>query len=76
MLLPVQYEAATARSLAGGFEPGGCRGRNSLRRGQPEEVSIAGLARFNSGGYGYGNLVKVSGVVTLQKPDGTAFHPE
>jgi signal transduction histidine kinase len=41
-------------------------------RGQPEEVSIASLAQFNSGGY-YGNLVKVSGVVTLQKPDGTLF---
>ena len=40
--------------------------------GQPKEVSIAGLARFNSGGC-YGNLVKISGVVTLQKPDGTLF---
>jgi len=40
--------------------------------GQTKEVSIASLARFNSGGY-YGNLVKVSGVVTLQKPDGTLF---
>ncbi len=40
--------------------------------GEPEEVSIASLAQFNSGGY-YGNLVKVSGVVTLQKPDGTLF---
>lgn len=40
--------------------------------GQPKEVSIASLARFNSVGY-YGNLVKVSGVVTLQKPDGTLF---
>jgi signal transduction histidine kinase len=39
---------------------------------QPEEVSIASLAQFNSGGY-YGNLVKLSGVVTLQKPDGTLF---
>jgi signal transduction histidine kinase len=39
---------------------------------EPEEVSIASLAQFNSGGY-YGNLVKVSGVVTLQKPDGTLF---
>lgn len=39
---------------------------------QPEEVSIASLAQFNSVGY-YGNLVKVSGVVTLQKPDGTLF---
>ena len=40
--------------------------------GQPKEVSIASLAQFNSGGC-YGNLVKVSGVVTLQKPDGTLF---
>ncbi len=39
---------------------------------QPEEVSIASLAQFNSSGY-YGNLVKVSGVVTLQKPDSTLF---
>jgi signal transduction histidine kinase len=40
--------------------------------GRPTEVSIASLAQFNSGGY-YGNLVKVSGVVTLQKPDDTLF---
>ncbi len=40
--------------------------------GQTKEVSIASLAQFNSVGY-YGNLVKVSGVVTLQKPDGTLF---
>jgi len=40
--------------------------------GLPEEVSIASLAQFNSSGY-YGNLVKVGGVVTLQKPDGTLF---
>jgi signal transduction histidine kinase len=40
--------------------------------GLPEEVSIASLAQFNSSGY-YGNLVRVSGVVTLQKPDGTLF---
>jgi signal transduction histidine kinase len=40
--------------------------------GEPEEASIASLAQFNSGGY-YGNLVKVSGVVTLQKPDSTLF---
>jgi signal transduction histidine kinase len=40
--------------------------------GQPEEVSIASLAQFNSDGY-YGNLVKVSGVVTLQKTDGSLF---
>jgi signal transduction histidine kinase len=39
---------------------------------QPKGVSIADLAQFNSVGY-YGNLVKVSGVVTLQKPDGTLF---
>ena len=39
---------------------------------QPKEVSIASLARFNSVGY-YGNLVKVNGVVTLQKSDGTLF---
>jgi signal transduction histidine kinase len=40
--------------------------------GETKEVSIASLAQFNSVGY-YGNLVKVSGVVTLQKPDGTLF---
>src|SRR5665213_537603 len=40
--------------------------------GQPKEVSIASLAQFNSSGY-YGNLVKVSGVVTLQKTDGSLF---
>ena len=39
---------------------------------QPKEVSIASLAQFNSSGF-YGNLVKVSGVVTLQKPDGMLF---
>ncbi len=39
---------------------------------QPKEVSIASLAQFNSAGF-YGNLVKVSGVVTLQKPDGMLF---
>lgn len=39
---------------------------------QPQEVSISSLAQFNSSGF-YGNLVKVSGVVTLQKPDGTLF---
>jgi signal transduction histidine kinase len=39
---------------------------------QPGEVSIASLARFNSVGY-YGNLVKVSGTVTLQKPGGALF---
>lgn len=40
--------------------------------GQPKEVSIASLARFNSSGY-YGNRVQVSGVVTLQKADGSLF---
>jgi len=39
---------------------------------QPEEVSIASLAQFNSSGF-YGNLVKVRGVVTLQKSGGTLF---
>src|SRR5208282_6048533 len=39
---------------------------------QPKEVSIANLAQFNSGGY-YGNLVKIGGVVTLQKADGNLF---
>jgi signal transduction histidine kinase len=39
---------------------------------QPEEISISSLAQFNSSGV-YGNLVKVSGIVTLQKPDGTLF---
>jgi signal transduction histidine kinase len=39
---------------------------------RPEEIAIASLAQFNSSGF-YGNLVKVSGVVTLQKPDGTLF---
>jgi len=39
---------------------------------EPKEISIASLAQFNSSGY-YGNLVKVSGVVTLQKPDGMLF---
>jgi signal transduction histidine kinase len=39
---------------------------------QLKEASIASLAQFNSVGY-YGNLVQVSGVVTLQKPDGTLF---
>ena len=38
----------------------------------PKEVSIAGLAQFNSSGF-YGNLIKVSGIVTLQKPDGLLF---
>jgi signal transduction histidine kinase len=39
---------------------------------QPEEISIAGLGQFNSAG-AYGNFVKVSGIVTLQKRDGTFF---
>ncbi len=43
--------------------------------GQPGEVTIASLAQFNSSGY-YGNLVKISGVVTLQQPDGTLFIQE
>jgi signal transduction histidine kinase len=38
----------------------------------PKEISMASLAQFNSSGY-YGNLVKISGVVTLQKTDGTLF---
>jgi signal transduction histidine kinase len=38
----------------------------------PKVVSIANLARFNSRGY-YGNRVKVTGVVTLQKDDGAVF---
>jgi len=44
----------------------------STSPGHPKEVSIPSLARFNSGGY-YGNRVKVQGVVTLQKDDGTVF---
>ncbi|HTV63181.1 MAG TPA: sensor histidine kinase [Verrucomicrobiae bacterium] len=39
---------------------------------QPEEISISNLAQFNSSGV-YGNFVNVSGIVTLQKPDGTLF---
>lgn len=39
---------------------------------QPQEISIATLAQFNSSGV-YGNLVKISGVVTLREPDGTLF---
>ena len=39
---------------------------------QPEEISIATLAQFNSRGF-YGNLVKIGGEVTLQEPDGTIF---
>jgi len=40
--------------------------------GEPEEVSLAGLAQFNSQGY-YGRRLKVSGVVTRQKSDGNFF---
>ncbi len=40
--------------------------------GQLQEISIASLAQFNSVGY-YGNLVKLSGVVTLQESDGALF---
>jgi signal transduction histidine kinase len=40
--------------------------------GQPGEVSIARLAQFNSGGY-YGNLVEVSGTVSLEENDGTLY---
>lgn len=39
---------------------------------QPREISISNLAQFNSSGV-YGNFVNVSGIVTLQKPDGTLF---
>lgn len=39
---------------------------------KPREISISNLAQFNSSGV-YGNFVKVSGIVTLQKPDGTLF---
>lgn len=40
--------------------------------GEPEEVSLAGLARFNTHG-NYGHRLKVSGAVTLQKLDGNFF---
>jgi signal transduction histidine kinase len=40
--------------------------------GTPKEITIASLAQFNSDGY-YGNRVKVSGVVLLQKSDGTLY---
>jgi signal transduction histidine kinase len=40
--------------------------------GEPKEISIASLAQFNSGGC-YGNRVRISGIVTLQKSDGTLF---
>ncbi len=39
---------------------------------QPDEVSLASLGQFNSEGC-YGNRVKVNGVVTLQKTDGSLF---
>jgi signal transduction histidine kinase len=39
---------------------------------QPDEVSLASLGQFNSDSC-YGNHVKVNGVVTLQKPDGSLF---
>jgi signal transduction histidine kinase len=39
---------------------------------EPKDISIASLARFNSSGY-FGNRVKATGVVTLQKDDGTVF---
>jgi signal transduction histidine kinase len=40
--------------------------------GEPEEVSLAGLAQFNTQS-NYGHRLKVSGVVTLQKLDGNFF---
>lgn len=40
--------------------------------GEPGEVPLAGLSQFDSQGY-YGQRLKVSGVVTLQKPDGNFF---
>lgn len=40
--------------------------------GEPEEVSITSLSQFSSQGH-YGQRVKVSGVVTLQKGDGGFF---
>ena len=46
--------------------------RRKAAPSQPKEASIASLAQFNSVGY-YGNLVQVSGVATLQKPDDTLF---
>jgi signal transduction histidine kinase len=39
---------------------------------QPAEISLASLGQFDSDGQ-YGNRVKVNGVVTLQKPDGSLF---
>jgi signal transduction histidine kinase len=39
---------------------------------QPGEVSLASLGQFNPDAQ-YGNHVKVSGVVTLQNPDGSLF---
>jgi signal transduction histidine kinase len=40
--------------------------------GEPKEVALAGLSQFNSQGY-YGRRLKVCGVVTLQKSDGSFF---
>jgi signal transduction histidine kinase len=40
--------------------------------GEPEEVSIASLSQFNSQA-DFGHRLKVSGVVTLQKSDGSFF---
>lgn len=40
--------------------------------GEPETVSLASLSQFDSRAY-YGRRVKVSGVVTLQKTDGSFF---
>ena len=40
--------------------------------GEPEEVSLTGLSQFNSQGY-FGRRLKISGVVTLQKPEGGFF---
>lgn len=41
-------------------------------QGEPQEVSLASLSQFNSQGY-YGRRVKVSGVVTLRKADGSLY---
>jgi signal transduction histidine kinase len=40
--------------------------------GEPKEVSLAGLAQFNTHG-NYGHRLKVTGVVTLQKLDGNLY---
>jgi signal transduction histidine kinase len=39
---------------------------------EPKEVSLSSLAQFNSDGC-YGSRVNVSGIVTLQRPDGSLF---